>query len=83
MLRNPGDHLRLNIEVKPAKQYMTLIGIEAPQGFVKLCASLLTSKFVTKQEWILRTSFTPVECGLLKQLKTLKESLIENRLGKI
>ena len=49
MPRKPGGHLRLNIEVKPTIQYMTLFGIEAPQGFVKLCASLLTSEFVTKQ----------------------------------
>ena len=62
---------------------MTVIRIESPQGFVKLCASLLTSECVNKQELILRTSCTLVECGLLKkQLKTLKESFIENRLGK-
>ena len=50
MPRNPGGHLRLNIEVKAAVQYMTLFGIEASQVFVKLCASLLTSEFVNEQE---------------------------------
>ena len=50
MPRNPGGQLRLNIEVKPAEQNMTLFGIDASQGFVNLCASLLTSEFVTKQE---------------------------------
>ena len=49
MLRKAGGHLRLNLKVKPAVQYMTLFGIEAAQGFVKLCSSLLTSEFVTKQ----------------------------------
>ena len=50
MPRKPGGHLRLNIEVKPAIQYMTLFEIEAPNAFVKICASLLTSEFVTKQD---------------------------------
>ena len=50
MPRKPGYHLRIKVEVKPAIQCMTLFEIEATQAFLKLCASLLTSEFVTKQD---------------------------------